>query len=98
VIDVACETCYTNGMTTVTVRDLRQRWPETEKALQTDEEIVVTRDGKPVAKLIRYSEPVARRPRLDGKKHLAELKKITNGRVLPDRTAIIAAARDRFGR
>ena len=41
-------------MKTVTVRDLRQRWPETERALQTEAEIVVTRDSKPVAKLVLH--------------------------------------------
>ena len=32
--------------------DLRQRWPETEKALQKEHEILITRDSKPVAKLV----------------------------------------------
>jgi antitoxin (DNA-binding transcriptional repressor) of toxin-antitoxin stability system len=85
-------------MTSVTVRDLRQRWPETERALQSEEEIVVTRDGKPVAKLIRFEGESKRRPRFDAKKHLADLKKITGGKVLPSGDALLAADRaDRFG-
>jgi len=50
-------------MKTVTVRDLRQRWPETEKALAVEHEILVTRDAKPVARLVRYvaSAPARRR-------------------------------------
>ncbi|MBA2431957.1 MAG: type II toxin-antitoxin system Phd/YefM family antitoxin, partial [Chthoniobacterales bacterium] len=40
-------------MKTVTIRDLRQRWPETEKALAVEHEIIITRDGQPVAKLSR---------------------------------------------
>src|SRR6267378_3843738 len=44
----SCETCYTNLMKTITIRDLRQRWPEAEAALQIEEEIIITRDSKPV--------------------------------------------------
>ena len=40
-------------MKTITIRDLRQRWPEAEAALEIEEEIVITRDSKPVAKLVR---------------------------------------------
>jgi antitoxin (DNA-binding transcriptional repressor) of toxin-antitoxin stability system len=32
-------------MRTITIRDLRQRWPEAEAALQAEEEIIVTRDS-----------------------------------------------------
>jgi antitoxin (DNA-binding transcriptional repressor) of toxin-antitoxin stability system len=66
-------------MTTLTIRDLRQRWPEAEKALETEDEIIITRDGKPVAKLMRYVEPVRKRPRFDPAKHLAKMKKILEG-------------------
>jgi antitoxin (DNA-binding transcriptional repressor) of toxin-antitoxin stability system len=38
-------------MTTMTVRDIRRRWPEAEKAPATEKEIIITRDGVPVAKL-----------------------------------------------
>ena len=41
-------------MKTITIRDLRQRWPETEAALQVEDEILITRDSKPVAKLVRF--------------------------------------------
>jgi antitoxin (DNA-binding transcriptional repressor) of toxin-antitoxin stability system len=43
-------------MKTISVRDLRQRWPEAEALLQVEEEIVITRDGRPVAKLVRIAE------------------------------------------
>ena len=43
-------------MKTITIRDLRQRWPEAEAALQAEDEIIVTRDSKPVAKLVRVTE------------------------------------------
>ncbi len=39
-------------MKTITVRDVRQRWPEAEQALETEGEIIITRDGKPVARLL----------------------------------------------
>jgi antitoxin (DNA-binding transcriptional repressor) of toxin-antitoxin stability system len=55
-------------MKTVTIRDLRQRWPETERALQVEGEIVITRDSKPVAKLVRYIEP-KKRKRFDPEAH-----------------------------
>jgi hypothetical protein len=32
-------------MKTITVRDLRQRWPAAERLLQTEHELVITRDG-----------------------------------------------------
>jgi antitoxin (DNA-binding transcriptional repressor) of toxin-antitoxin stability system len=54
---------HTKSMKSLTIRDLRQRWPEAEKALEMEGEIVITRDGKPVAKLISFSEPVKPRPR-----------------------------------
>lgn len=52
-------------MKTISVRDLRQRWPEAEKLLAIEGELIVTRDSKPVAKLVRYLEKQTRRRRLD---------------------------------
>ena len=68
-------------MKTVTVRDLRQRWPETEKALQTEEEILVTRDSKPIAKLVRYVEPAKPRKRLDPAAHRKWQRKWSKGKT-----------------
>jgi antitoxin (DNA-binding transcriptional repressor) of toxin-antitoxin stability system len=34
-------------MKTISVRELRQKWPEAERALKIESEIVITRDGKP---------------------------------------------------
>jgi len=45
-------------MKTISIRDLRQRWPEAEALLQTEREIVITRDAKPVAKLVRIDARV----------------------------------------
>ena len=52
-------------MKTITVRDLRQRWPEAERALVLEKEIVVTRDGRPVAKLTRIAQAQKKRKRFD---------------------------------
>lgn len=41
-------------MKTMSVRDIRQRWPEAESALEHEDEIIVTRDGKPVARLVPF--------------------------------------------
>jgi antitoxin (DNA-binding transcriptional repressor) of toxin-antitoxin stability system len=68
-------------MKTVTVRDLRQRWPETEKALEVEHEIIITRDSKPVAKLVRYVEPAAPRQRFDPVTHGKWQRKMSEGKV-----------------
>ena len=47
-------------MTRMSVRDIRQRWPEAERVLATTGEIIVTRDSKPVARILPYRHP--RRP------------------------------------
>lgn len=56
-------------MKTITIRDLRQRWPEAEKALLTESEIIVTRDSKPVARLVRYVAEKKVRKRFDPEAH-----------------------------
>jgi antitoxin (DNA-binding transcriptional repressor) of toxin-antitoxin stability system len=56
-------------MKTVTIRDVRHRWPETEKALAREGEILITRDAKPVAKLVRVDESRAARRRFDPDEH-----------------------------
>jgi len=50
-------------MKTISVRDLRQRWPEAERALNIESELVITRDGKPVARLTRYENRSKKRRR-----------------------------------
>jgi len=56
-------------MRCITIRDLRQRWPEAEAALQVEDEILVTRDAQPVAKLVRVAERLPRRKQWDSQKH-----------------------------
>lgn len=65
-------------MVTMTVRDIRQRWPAAEKALAEEGEIVVTRDSVPVARLLRYAAPAApaeKVKRFDGAAHLRWLRR-----------------------
>ena len=52
-------------MKTMTVRDIRQRWPEAERALAAEKEIIITRDGQPVAKLTRIAPGKKKRKRFD---------------------------------
>lgn len=43
-------------MKTMSVRDIRQKWPEAERALAEEGEIIVTRDSKPVARILPIGE------------------------------------------
>jgi antitoxin (DNA-binding transcriptional repressor) of toxin-antitoxin stability system len=80
-------------MKTVTIRDLRQRWPETEAALQVEDEILITRDSKPVAKLVRFVPPKSKRKRWNPADHRRWIKKVYGNKVFPSGDAELAAAR-----
>jgi antitoxin (DNA-binding transcriptional repressor) of toxin-antitoxin stability system len=41
----------------MTVRDIRLKWPEAERALARVGEIVVTRDSRPIARILPYEPP-----------------------------------------
>ncbi len=58
-------------MKTMTVRDLRQRWPQAEALLKTEHELVITRDGQAVAKLVRIVPTKTRRTRFAPAEHAA---------------------------
>jgi antitoxin (DNA-binding transcriptional repressor) of toxin-antitoxin stability system len=67
-------------MTRMTVRDVRLHWAKAEKALAEGEEIVVTRDSKPVARLLPFvGRPKARRKPFDPKAHMRWLNKLWKG-------------------
>jgi antitoxin (DNA-binding transcriptional repressor) of toxin-antitoxin stability system len=68
-------------MKTISVRDLRQRWPEAEALLQVEEEIVITRDARPVAKLVRIAERPTPRKRFDPATHARWQRRVAGGRV-----------------
>jgi antitoxin (DNA-binding transcriptional repressor) of toxin-antitoxin stability system len=80
-------------MKTITIRDLRQRWPETEAALQVEDEILITRDSKPVAKLVRFVPPKSKRKRWNPKEHRKWIKKVFGNKVFPGSGEELAAAR-----
>lgn len=80
-------------MKTFSVRDLRQRWPQAEALLRSEREIIITRDSRPVAKLVRFSPPKKRRKRFDPVAHGKWQQKLGGGRVSRWVDATLAAAR-----
>ena len=67
-------------MKAITIRDLRLRWPEMEKTLRAERELIITRDGQPVAKLATLDPPKPRRQRWNPEAHKKWLKKIWGGK------------------
>jgi antitoxin (DNA-binding transcriptional repressor) of toxin-antitoxin stability system len=82
-------------MRTITIRDLRQRWPEAEAALETEDEIIITRDSKPVAKLVRIRTEAAARPRWDAEEHGRWQRKVSGGKLIRSDAALAAGRADR---
>ena len=80
-------------MKTITIRDLRQRWPEAEAALAVEGEIIITRDSKPVARLMRVVPAENKRPRWNPKEHQKWIRKVFGTKVFPGSDARLAAAR-----
>ncbi|MFT4177096.1 MAG: type II toxin-antitoxin system prevent-host-death family antitoxin [Luteolibacter sp.] len=73
-------------MKTMTIRDIRQHWPEAERRLAEEREIIITRDGKPVARLLPVEEVVASAKKFDPEAHLRWMKETFGDEVLPDST------------
>jgi antitoxin (DNA-binding transcriptional repressor) of toxin-antitoxin stability system len=82
-------------MKTITIRDLRQRWPEAEAALAVEDEILITRDSKPVAKLVRLSTATTQRPRWDREAHARWQKKVSGGKLSRSDAALAESRADR---
>jgi antitoxin (DNA-binding transcriptional repressor) of toxin-antitoxin stability system len=82
-------------MKTITIRDLRQRWPETEKSLQVENEIVITRDGQPVAKLVRVSADIVKRPRWNVEEHARWQRKVSGGKISRSDAALARSRAER---
>ncbi|HEV2330239.1 MAG TPA: hypothetical protein VGY56_15765 [Verrucomicrobiae bacterium] len=80
-------------MKTISIRDLRQRWPEAEAALQIEDEILITRDSKPVAKLVRVAPRKIKRKRWNPDEHMRWMKKVYGNKVFFDSDEQLAAAR-----
>jgi antitoxin (DNA-binding transcriptional repressor) of toxin-antitoxin stability system len=68
-------------MKTLSVRDLRQRWPQAEALLRVEREITITRDGRPVAKLVRVTAERKARRRFDPVAHGQWQRKLAVGKV-----------------
>ena len=64
------------------MRDLRQRWPRAEAMLEREKEIIVTRDGKPVARLLRVREAKAPRKRFDPRGHARWQARVSGRRTV----------------
>lgn len=82
------------GMKRVTVRDLRQRWPEVERMLAREGEIEITRDGKPVARLLPSATKPKKRKRFDFAEHEKWLRETWGNRVVNIVDAAIAEERE----
>jgi antitoxin (DNA-binding transcriptional repressor) of toxin-antitoxin stability system len=80
---------------TITIRDLRQRWPEAEAALEVEDEILITRDSKPVAKLVPIAAEAPRRPRWNVDEHAHWQKKVSGGKMSRSDAALAASRADR---
>ena len=70
-------------MKSISVRELRHHWPEAEKALQSHTEIVITRDSKPIAKLMRWEAKPPRGKRFSPSAHREWQRKVFGDRKLP---------------
>lgn len=81
-------------MKTITIRDLRQRWPEAEAALQIEDEILITRDSKPVAKLVRVNPESPRRSRWNSEAHARWQRKVSGGKLSRSDAALQDARAD----
>ncbi len=67
-------------MKTMSVREIRHEWPRAEKALGEDGEIIVTRDSKPVARILPYVPSAkGKRKQFDPEEHMRWLRKISKG-------------------
>ena len=66
-------------MKTMTIRDVRLKWPEAERQLATEGEIVVTRDAKPVARLLPWNPPKKPNKRFNAASHMRWLKRVWTG-------------------
>ena len=82
-------------MKTISIRDLRQRWPEAEAALKIENEIFITRDSKPVAKLVCVSDGGGKRLRWDADAHARWQKKVSGGKISRSDAALAQSRADR---
>jgi antitoxin (DNA-binding transcriptional repressor) of toxin-antitoxin stability system len=75
------DTYWPGLMRTISVRDLRQRWPEVEARLRVEKEIVIIRNAKPVAKLVHVDDGAKARRRFDPVAHAKWQREIAAGKI-----------------
>jgi antitoxin (DNA-binding transcriptional repressor) of toxin-antitoxin stability system len=82
-------------MTSMSVRDVRLHWPIAEKALAEGEEILITRDSKPVARLLPLVPGATqKRQRFDPVAHAKRMERFWRKRPAQPSTDVLLA-RDR---
>ncbi|MGD0839304.1 MAG: hypothetical protein ABSB49_21940 [Polyangia bacterium] len=83
-------------MTSMTVRDMRLHWPKAEKALAEGEEIPITRDSKPVARLLPLVPGAGqKRQQFDPVVHARQMQRFWKNRPSqPSTDALLAKDRD----
>ena len=81
-------------MKTMTVRDVRQKWPEAERSLVSEGEIVITRDGKPVARLLPVEEEPPRKP-FDADEHRRWMKEMCGDKNFDTLTPLMEEREER---
>jgi len=80
-------------MKTITIRDLRLHWAQAEAALKVENELLITRDSVPVAKLVRLVERKSKRKRWNPEEHKKWIRKVFGNKVFNDSLEELAAAR-----
>jgi antitoxin (DNA-binding transcriptional repressor) of toxin-antitoxin stability system len=74
-------------MTRMTVRDVRLHWPKAEEALQQGDEVLITRRGQPVARLLPCVPAGSRRRRrFDSRSQAAWLARTWKGETVAPST------------
>jgi antitoxin (DNA-binding transcriptional repressor) of toxin-antitoxin stability system len=73
---------------------LLRRWPQAEALLRVEHEIIITRDSKPVAKLMRIATATKPRKRFDPAAHAKWQRKVSGGHVSRWVDRALAEARD----
>lgn len=63
--------------------------------MKVENEIVITRDSKPVARLARITEDESKRPRWDAEEHARWQKKVSGGKISRSDGALSQSRADR---
>jgi antitoxin (DNA-binding transcriptional repressor) of toxin-antitoxin stability system len=79
----------------ISIRELRRHWAEVEAALKVEKEILITRNSKPVAKLVRLPRSEKSRPRWNVEEHARWQKKVARGKISDSGPALALGRADR---